>query len=355
MRIVQLAPVWETVPPPGYGGTEAVVSVLTEELVRRGHEVLLCASGDSKTSAELFSVVPESLRRAGLTNHPAQYAAVHVAASLKQAEGFDIIHNHNGPPFDLAMAMSCLTPTPMLTTLHNQPFEDTCFTWDQYRLWYNTISRQQALTVSALPCARFAGAVHNGIDVPSFPFSADKDDYAFFMARISPEKAPHLAIEAALKAGSRIVLAGKISTSDEHEYFEAKVRPLLALSGVDYVGEADYMLKRELYANARVQLVPLLWDEPFGLVMIEAMACGTPVIAFNRGAASELIADGVTGFLVDDVDAMARALEFLGEIQPERCRAHVESNFSAQALADNYLAVYEKILSEPGVPLDDAA
>ena len=355
MRILQLAPVWETVPPPAYGGTEAVISVLTEELVRRGHEVLLCASGDSRTSAELFSVVPESLRVAGLTEDAVQYAAVHVAASLARSSGFDIVHNHNGPPFDLGMAASSVTATPMLTTLHNQPAPNTQFIWSRYRGWYNTISEQQTQSLEAMPLARFAGRVHNGIDVDSFPFRAEKDDYAFFMARMTPEKAAHLAIEAALRAGYRIVLAGKSGTDDEREYFDAEVRPLLKLPGVDYVGEADAAHKRELYANARVQLVPLLWEEPFGLVIAEAMACGTPVIAFRRGAAPELVADGVTGFLVDDVQGMARALACVDQISASACRSHVEANFSAAALADNYLAKYEMIVGQKDVPLDHVA
>jgi len=355
MKILQLAPVWETVPPPRYGGTETVISVLTEELVRQGHDVVLCASGDSMTSARLFSLVPESLRVAGLTSDPVQYAAMHVAASMSLANEFDLVHNHNGPPGDLGMAGSAMTETPMLTTLHNMPAEDTHFIWDHYQGWYNTISDQQTSVIDPLPKARFAGRVHNGIAVDSFPFQAQKQDYAFFMARMSPEKAPHLAIEAALAAGTRIVLAGKVSTKEESEYFEAMVRPLLRLPGVEFVGEADGAHKRELYANARVQLVPLLWEEPFGLVMIEAMACGTPVIAFNRGAASELVISGSTGVLVEDVAGMARAIDSISSIDPHECRAHVAAQFSAQALAQKYLAVYEMILGEEGVPLDHVA
>ncbi len=355
MRILQLAPVWETVPPPAYGGTEAVVSVLTEELVRRGHEVLLCASGDSHTSAKMFSVVPRSLRQAGLADKAVQYAAVHVAMSLGLAQDFDIVHNHNGPPLDLGMAMSSATDTPMLTTLHNLSVGETKFIWDNYLGWYNTISDQQSRSIDALPGARYAGRVHNGIDVTSFPFLEEKDDYAFFLARMTPDKAPHLAIEAAQAAGWRIVLAGKISTPDEQEYFDTIVRPLLKLPGVDYVGEADAIHKRELFSHAAVQLVPLQWEEPFGLVMVEAMACGTPVIAFNRGAASEIVIEGVNGYLVNDVKEMVHALDHIGAIDPRDCRAHVEANFSAQALADNYLAVYEKILGENGVPLDHVA
>ena len=151
------------------------------------------------------------------------------------------------------------------------------------------------------------------------------------------------------------MLAGKASTPDECEYFEAKVRPLLSLPGVDFVGEADYEHKRELYSRARVQLVPLLWEEPFGLVMVEAMACGTPVIAFCRGAAPEIVVHGKTGFLVEGTDEMASAIAAVESIDPHECRRHVEANFSARALADRYLAVYEMITGESGVPLDDVA
>src|SRR5687768_1339837 len=170
MKILQLAPIWETVPPPAYGGTETVVSVLTEELVRRGHEVTLCASGDSKTEAELFSVFPTSLRPAGLGDVSLQYGLVHVAKSLREARDYDIIHNHNGPPSELGMAMSHLVDIPMLTTLHNELRGDTHFIWSNYAGWYNTISHHQSTTLPELPNAHFAGAVHNAIDVDSFPF-----------------------------------------------------------------------------------------------------------------------------------------------------------------------------------------
>ena len=353
VRILQLAPVWETVPPPGYGGTEAVIAVLTEELVRRGHEVLLCASGDSQTAAELHWVVPRSLRGAGLTNDSVQYAALHTASSLRHAGDYDLIHNHNGPPCDLGMAMSHVTDTPMLTTLHNQPYADTAFIWSAYRGWYNTISRQQAHTLgSCLPNARYAGVAYNAIDVESFPFCAQKSDYALFMGRLSPEKAPHLAIRAARSAGWRVVLAGKVDAPTEVAYFESVVRPLLCDPNVEYVGEADASMKRELYAGAAAQLVPLLWEEPFGLVMIEAMAAGTPVLAFKRGAALELIVDGVTGFLVKDESEMALALDKLDQINPAACREHVIRNFGVQAIADRYLQMYDLILSGKEGPLD---
>lgn len=345
MKILQLAPVWETVPPPGYGGTESVIHVLVEELVRRGHEVLLCASGDSTTSAAHHWVVPESLRVAGLTKDSVQYAALHVSTSLRHAAGFDIVHNHNGPPADLGMAMSHSTSTPMLTTLHNQPAADTAFIWRAYTGWYNTISRQQGFGLGpCLPNARFAGMAYNAIDVESFPFNYEKSDYALFMGRISPEKAPHLAIRAARAAGWRMVLAGKVEAPTEVEYFDSVIRPLLNDPLVEYVGEADAVMKRDLYSRAAAQLVPLLWEEPFGLVMVEAMATGTPVIAFARGAARELILDGLTGFLVENEDEMCVALGKVESIDPQRCRDHVEQNFGPSAIADRYLQIYESIL-----------
>ncbi|MGE0057142.1 MAG: glycosyltransferase family 4 protein [Dehalococcoidia bacterium] len=343
MRILQLAPIWETVPPPGYGGTESVISVLTEELVARGHDVVLAASGDSMTSAELLAVQPHSLRPAGLAAESLQYSLVHVAKALRQAGDFDVIHNHSGPPFELGMAMSHLVDTPFLTTLHNHPSEETRFIWSHYEGWYNTISARQAACIEPLPRARFAGVAHNAIDVESFPFLASKQEFALFLGRFIDYKGPHLAIDAAERAGLPIVLAGKIALPEEREYFERCIRPRLRPGHVEYVGEAGAIEKRELLGNARVLLMPLLWDEPFGLVMSEAMACGTPVVAYRRGAAPEIIDDGRTGYLVDDIEEMIAAIECLDAIDPLACRAHVEQHFSPRALADRYLDLYARI------------
>jgi glycosyltransferase involved in cell wall biosynthesis len=343
MRILQLAPIWETVPPPAYGGTETVVSVLTEELVRRGHQVRLCASGDSSTAAELFSVYPSSLRSAGLCDDALQYSLVHTALALRDAGDFDIVHCHNGPPSELGMALSHLIDVPMLTTLHNQLTDESHFIWQNYGGWYNTISQQQWAILPELPNARFAGVVYNGIDVASFPFQPEKDGYVLYLGRISPQKAPHLAVEAARRAGLRIVIAGKVATREEQCYYDEVLAPMLDGHSAEFVGEADAVLKRELYSGARALLLPLQWDEPFGLVMVEAMACGTPAIVFARGAAPELIIDGETGFLVQDVDGMVGALARVDSIDPWRCRSHVEERFGPATLADNYLALYEKI------------
>jgi len=344
MRILQLAPLWETVPPPAYGGTEAVVSVLCEELVRRGHEVTLWASGDSRTNAELASIYHRSLRTATDIADPDSYALMHAALSLRDADSYDIIHNSIG---ETVMAMSHLVRTPMLTTMHCLVTPDTKFIWDHYDGWYNTISHSEKLTMLPVANSKYCGVVHNAIDVATFPYSERKDDYLLFLSRISPDKAPHLAIEVAKRVGRRMIIAGKVDPNPvDTAYFDETLRPLIDGKHVEFLGEADSRLKRELYEKAYALLLPLRWEEPFGLVMAEAMACGTPVVAFRRGAASEIIVDGETGYLVDNVDEMVEATLKVDRIDPRRCRRHVEANFSPEHMADGYLRVYQQIMRQ---------
>jgi len=304
------------------------------------------------TSAELLSMQPFSLRSRGMTAESLPYSLVHVASALRDADSFDVIHNHNGPPLELGMALSHSVRTPFLTTLHNHPSEETRFIWESYTGWYNTISARQAECIEPLPRAHFAGVAHNAIDVDSFPFQASKQDFALFLGRFIDYKGPHLAIEAAQRAGIPIVLAGKIALPEEQEYFDAFIRPRLSPGRVEYIGEASATEKRQLFANARVVLLPLLWDEPFGLVMTEAMACGTPVIAFGRGAAPEIVDDGTTGYLVQDVEEMAAAIECIDAIDPLACRLHIEKHFSPSALADRYLALYSNITGRINMEVD---
>jgi glycosyltransferase involved in cell wall biosynthesis len=343
VRVLQLAPVWEAVPPPAYGGTETVISVLVEELVRQGVDVTLCASGDSSSTAPLRSYSPRSLRPAGLCEEALQYSLMHVALALRDAREFDIIHSHNGPPGEIAMALSHLVDVPMLTTLHNNLEPSMRFIWERYGGWYNTISYHQYRSLPCLPDAKFAGVVHNAIDVESFPFEREKDDYVLFIGRMDPCKGVHVAIEAAKQARIPIKLAGKVSADVEKDYFENIVAPLVDGENVQFLGEADADQKRQLYSRARALLVPLQWDEPFGLVMIEAMACGTPAIVFPRGAAPEIVRDRETGFIVEDAEEMARAIALADSIDPAECRAHVECSFGPKALAEAYLTLYEKI------------
>jgi len=342
LRILQIAPLWETVPPRAYGGTEAVVHVLVEELVRRGHEVTLCASGDSQTSARLQSCYPRSLRTAELETK-AIYSWQHAALSLKDARKYDIIHNHAG---EEVMALSHLVPgVPMLTTMHCLVTPDTQFVWDRYPGHYNTISRSQYAVMPDVAGGNYAGVVHNAIDVASFPFQAEKDDHLLFLSRISPEKGPQLAVEVARRCGKKLVMAGKVDPYDR-EFFDSTIAPLIDGDQISFVGEADAQQKRDLYKAASCVLMPITWEEPFGLVMAEAQACGTPVIAFKRGAAAEIVRDGVTGFLVNSVEEMVTAVGRVGEIDPRACRGHVETYFDNHVMASGYLDVYQAILEK---------
>lgn len=341
MKVLQIAPLWETVPPPAYGGTEAVVHVLTEELVRRGHEVTLWASGDSLTSARLMSCYPRSLRAANDLECKAVYSWQHAALSLRDARQFDIVHNHAG---EEVMALSHLVPdAPMLTTMHCLITADTRFVWDRYKGHYNTISWSQRRLMPVIKGGEFAGVAYNGIDVQSFPFQEAKEDFLLFLSRISQDKAPHLAIEAARRAGKRLVIAGKVDQVDR-DYFASMVAPHIDSDHVVFAGEADGAMKRDLYRRASCVLMPIVWDEPFGLVLVEAQACGTPVIAFNRGAAPEVIRDRETGFVVDTVDEMVEAVGHVREISPVACRQHVEHRFDGPLMAERYLRIYDSIL-----------
>ncbi len=245
------------------------------------------------------------------------------------------------------MALSHLVPyVPMLTTMHCLITPDTQFVWDQYPGHYNTISWAQRKTMPAVRGGKFAGVVHNAIDVASFPFEKEKEDHLLFLSRISPEKGPHLAVEVARRAGRRLIIAGKVDAADS-EFFKSTVAPLIDGDRVVFTGEADAAMKRQLYRKAQCVLMPIMWDEPFGLVLAEAQACGTPVLAFERGAASEIVRHGETGFVVKNVDEMVEAVKRVPEINPATCRRHAEERFDVPVMTDNYLALYESMLKEP--------
>jgi len=341
VKILQIAPLWESVPPPAYGGTEAVVHLLVEELVRQGHDVTLWASGDSKTSARLRSCCPVSLRKAEEIQFKSLYSCQHAALALKEAPEYDIVHNHAG---EEVMALSQLVPVvPTLTTMHCLITADTKFVWDRYEGYFNNISWSQRRLMPEISGATFAGVAYNGIDVSSFPFQRDKQDHLLFLSRMSPEKGPEQAIEVARRTGRRLVMAGKVDPKDR-EYFKRVVEPRIDGKQIIFKGEADGALKRELYREASCVLMPIDWEEPFGLVMPEAMACGTPVIVFDRGAAREIVEHGETGLVVSNVDEMVAAVDQVHQIDPAYCRAYVQRRFDASVMADRYLEVYESII-----------
>ena len=343
MRILQLAPLWESVPPPAYGGTEAVVSLLTDELVRMGHDVTLAACGQSRTNANMISVYHRSLRTADDLADRNPYDWQHVATALEHARDYDIIHNHAG---ELPMAMSALVDTPMLTTTHCLTTPDTAFIWNRYRGAYNAISGSQLAHFECYaPPARCMGYVYNAVDIDSFPFQERKGEDLLFLSRISPEKGPHLAIEVAKRTGRRLIMAGKVDRADRC-FFEEVVRGLIDGEQIVFLGEADAVRKRELYRDAFCMLMPLTWEEPFGLVMAEAMACGTPVVALSRGSAPEVVVDGTTGFVVDTIEEMADAIADVRTIDPHACRRHVRERFSPQSMTGAYVDVYERTIAE---------
>jgi glycosyltransferase involved in cell wall biosynthesis len=340
MRILQIAPLAERVPPLAYGGTEAVVGLLADGLVRAGHEVVLWASGDSLTLAELRSVYLHGLRLDPAVADPHPYEWVHAVEAIKDAQGFDVIHNHDG---ERLMALAGLVDVPMLTTMHCLIQPDSEFIWERYRGFFNTVSQAERLTIPPLEGPRFAGVVYNALDVASFPFRADKDDHLLFIGQIALIKGAHLAVEVARRLGMRLVIAGKVDPHNR-QYFAEAIEPYIDGKQIQFLGEVGYE-KRELYANARCLLVPICWEEPFGLVMAEAMACGTPVIAFNRGSAPELVVHGETGYIVRDVDGMAEAVGRLDRLDPYRCRRHVAEHFDAPIMVERYLDIYHRILA----------
>jgi len=341
MRIAITSPLEMRVPPIGYGGTELIVSLLTEELVKRGHEVTLFASGDSVTGARLESVCPCFLR--GSDRDKMILNMLNVVCCLDRASEFDIIHNHS--LFE-GLAMAGLTTTPMLTTLHGDIKADWQALFMHYRGWHNTISRSAK---SLLPDKeRFAGVIYNAIDVKSYPFnSSARDDCLLFLSRISYEKGTHLAIQIARRLGRRLIIAGNVDAMDQ-EYFRTRVTPEVDGDLIRYVGEANYKYKRELLSHACCLLAPITWKEPFGLFLVEAMACGTPVIGFNKGSVPEVVEHGKTGFVVDGPEEMAASVARLHEIDPGRCREHVEQHFDVPRMVDDYAAAYERILEESG-------
>jgi len=338
VRIAMVAPLEMRVPPVAYGGTELVVSLLTEELVRRGHDVTLFASGDSLTSATLVPGSPRFLRGSGLD--AGIYTMLNVMACFERASEFDIIHNHTC--FE-GLATAGLIKTPVLTTLHGNLEGDWRLLFERYKGWYNTISRSAARLLPPQP--RCVGVIYNAIDVDSYPFNpGPRGDHLLYLSRISEEKGPHLAIEVAKRLGRRLIIAGNVHPVDE-PFFRAKVLPQVDGDKVVYVGEADYHMKRRLFAEAACLLAPITWDEPFGLFLIEAMACGTPVIAIGRGSVPEVVEDGRTGFVVDSIDAMAEAVRRVHEISPYDCRSHVQSRFNVGRMTDEYLAAYRRIVA----------
>jgi glycosyltransferase involved in cell wall biosynthesis len=342
MKIAQIAPLWERVPPPAYGGIELVVGLLTDELVRRGHEVTLFASGDSLTLAKLISVHPRALRLDPTIRDSSIYEFLQLASVYEKAADFDIIHSHMGVA---TLTSANLVTTPTVHTLHG------IFTPDNEKIFqhcrkqpYIAISNSQREPRLEL---NYVDTVYNGIDVSSYEFypQPTEPSYLAFLGRISPEKGPHLAIEIAQKTGRKLKLAGKVDLIDL-EYFDHKIKPYIDGKQIEYLGEANHIQKNALMGGAYATLFPITWREPFGLVMVESMASGTPVIAMRLGSTREVIVNGETGFLCNNVEECINSLDRVADLNRYACRQYVEENFSVQKMTDGYEVVYQKLIAE---------
>jgi glycosyltransferase involved in cell wall biosynthesis len=345
MRIAQVSPLYESVPPRRYGGTERIVHFLTEELVRRGHEVVLYATGDSATSAELRAVCPQALRLCRGIQDGSAYHVLQLGMVCSDSEEFDVVHAH----VDFrALLLTRFTRTPIVSTNHNRldSPEYRAMVRAYPEAWLTSVSDSQRKPLS---WANWAATVYNAVPVDEIQFSERPGAYLAFLGRMSPEKGPAEAIEVAKLTGMPLKIAAKINDF-EQDYFDAVVRPLLNHPLIEFLGEVGEQEKRELLAGAYALLFPVSWPEPFGLAMIEAMACGTPVLAFSHGAVPEVMEDEVTGFICSDVREMAARVRDVEEIDRRACRLLVERRFSVERMADGYEEAYQRVLASADEP-----
>ncbi|HEY5145000.1 MAG TPA: glycosyltransferase family 4 protein [Solirubrobacteraceae bacterium] len=351
-----LAPPWIAVPPPGYGGIEAVVDLLCREFVAGGHDVTLFAAPGSQSPAHVHTLLDAA--------HPdaigsAMYESDHVACAFDAIDAaadrgvpFDVVHDHSG---FTALAMAARVRAPVVHTVHGLLVGETARFYARHAHTASLVAISRSQWDSAPPGVDIAAIVPNPVAVDRWPLGMDKDDYLLWIGRMDPIKGAHRAIEAARLAGRRILLAGPVQ-SGQAGYFRERIEPHIDGDRVVYVGEVGGSVKQQLFARAAALLMPIRWNEPFGMVMVEALACGTPVIAFAEGAANEIVIDGRNGFLVTDEADMARAIARVGAIDPVVCRESVRSRYDVAIVADAYAAVYRSAagIAPGGSPaLDD--
>jgi glycosyltransferase involved in cell wall biosynthesis len=339
MRIAQVAPLIESVPPKHYGGTERIVSYLTEELVRAGHDVTLFASGDSVTTARLIASCERSLRKNERCKDPVAREVLLVDHVIEYVNEFDFIHFHTGY---LHFPVCRYMPLPHVTTLHGRlDLPDLVPVFDRFR-------NEPLVSISdaqrqPLPWANWQATIYHGLPKDLFVFRPNQGDYLAFLGRISPEKRVDRAIEIAKRVEMPLKIAAKVDRADRR-YFKRDIEPLLTQSHVEWVGEISDQQKNEFLGKAYALLFPIDWPEPFGLVMIEAMACGTPVIAYDRGSVPEVMEDGVTGFIVKEVDEAVEAVGRIRKLSRARCREVFEKRFTVERMANDYINLYERML-----------
>ncbi len=341
MRIAQIAPLHEAVPPKLYGGTERVVSFLTEELVALGHDVTLFASGDSQTSAKLEPIWPRALRLDPAIRDPIAPHMLLMEAVRQQAEQFDVLHFH----MDYwSFSMFSRQKTPFVTTMHGR------LDLPELQPVFDTFPQVPVVSISdsqrrPLPQANYARTVLHGLPKDLLTPTGREPGYLAFLGRIAPEKRPDRAIRIARACGLPLKIAAKVDVVDK-KYFEETIAPLLQGADVEMIGEINDARKPDFLSGALGLLMPIDWPEPFGLVMIEAMACGTPVIAFNRGSVPEVVEDGLTGFIVEDETSAVAAVSRLHTLSRDRVRQRFEERFTARRMAEDYLGVYRELIGQ---------
>lgn len=341
MKIAQVAPLFEAVPPKLYGGTERVIHYLTEELVRHQHEVTLFASGDSVTSARLVPITDKALRTDPNCVDPLAHCILQLEKVMTQAATFDIIHFHTDfPHFPLTSRCN----TPCVTTLHGR------LDIPDLQPLYNAFPRQRVISISEsqripLPQANWIGTVPHGLPANLHPLQEGDGQYLAFIGRISPEKGIDWAIQIAIACNCPIKIAAKIDKVDQH-YFEKHIAHLIGHSLVEYVGEINEQEKTAFLGKAKALLFPINWAEPFGLVMIESMSCGTPVIAFKNGSVPEVIDHGITGFIVTSIPEAVQAVGNVQQLSRPRIRRVFEERFTAARMAEDYLQLYRHVLQD---------
>ena len=353
LRIAQVAPPMERVPPKAYGGTERIVFELVRELDARGHEVTTFASGDSEVPGRLVPTVPEALRPMGYTGDPGPWFNLSIAAVLERIAEFDLVHSHLEW---YSALLSRMAPVPVISTFHSRldlPWAAETFAWAPQGLV--AISENQAATH---PTVEWAGIVHNGLTLDAAPFDRRRGEGLCFVGRVTPEKGIVEAIEIAQRTGRTLRIAAKAGPNpQEREYFETVFRPALEGAGslVEYLGELEQADRDALYADSYAALMPGSWPEPFGLVAVEALACGTPVVARRVGALPEIIREGVDGWFGDDVSELAFKVDLVGDLDREEISRSVRDRFSAGRMTDGYEAVYRAALGDDAGGIDGEA
>ncbi len=345
MRIAQLAPLAESVPPKGYGGTELVINLLTEGLIEAGHDVTLFASGDSETSAELVSITDRALRLDSSipTRRWSAYSLKQLIEFERRHKEFDIVHSHMGyESFDLLQRISC----PSLLTNHN-PVRDYCAPLYFANSNLNYVAISNAYKRLNYPeKINYVATIHNGIDIERHTFDSSKErSYLLFIGRICKDKGTADAIEIAKRLSLPLKIAGKVDEADR-DYFNELVEPLLDPPNIEYIGEVNFEQKNELYQQAIAVIYPIAFEEPFGLVIAESIAMGAPVVALERGSVSELIIDGKTGVVGKTVDELVSKFDAIKKISAEECRDYAKKNFSKEKMVNDYIKLYERLSKE---------